>query len=134
MKDSLTYPKICNDSNGCYIVFRLNGIRHRIKSGETIGDSALKLNDYPENMRQGKAAILADKVYQYIIKNNFEFSTKRKSNVKQIELPLLSLFDILMKERLEIVKSPRYRKDLERYCSMLISHTPNLTRPEICIH
>jgi len=119
MKDSLTYPKICNDSNGCYIVFRLNGIRHRIKSGETIGEPALNLNDFPENMRQGKAAILADKVYQYIIKNNFVFSTKRKSNVKQIELPLLALFDILMKERLEMVKSPRYRKDLERYCSIL---------------
>lgn len=131
IKDGLTYPKVCNDSNGCYIVFWLNGKRYRLKSGELIEDATTNLNNYPENMRQGKASILADKVYQFIIKNNFEFSTKKISNVKPDEVPLLTQFDLLIKERLDMVKSPRYKKDLERYRDLL--RTELVSKKEISV-
>jgi nitrite reductase/ring-hydroxylating ferredoxin subunit len=49
IKDGLTYPKVWNDSNGCYIVFRLNGKRFRIRSGELVDDPTTNLNNYPEN-------------------------------------------------------------------------------------
>ncbi|MBL4939823.1 MAG: hypothetical protein JKY16_06055 [Lutibacter sp.] len=70
-------------------------------------------------MSQGKVASLTDKIYEYIIKNNFEFSTKKKSDIKLAEVPILTQFDILVKERLDMVKSPRNKKDLKRYRDIL---------------
>ncbi|HEY9168651.1 MAG TPA: hypothetical protein VIN72_04120 [Lutibacter sp.] len=68
---------MCNDSNGCYIVFWLNGKRYRLKSGALIEDATTNLNNYPKNMRQGKAAILADKVISILSKTTLSFPQRK---------------------------------------------------------
>ena len=110
---SVTYPKICNTNDGKYFIdFILNDRRYRLYNGNKI---KLKLNpnSFPVKHRRRQAEVLAKKVYDHVVSNNFSFEEDSCSNE-------LALFDRLIESKLSenpqtIIKRPSgsFQRSLE---------------------
>ena len=112
-RNSLSYPKVCNDNLGNYYVdFRLHRKRFRLFNGNKIG-SSLSPNSYPAKMRKVITIDLAEQVYKYLINNNYSFDK---------QLNMLELYDMLINKKLSEPLSNSYRKSLVSIASCLRSH------------
>ena len=77
---SITYPKVCQSIHGKYYIdFVLNNKRYRLKNGNKI---KLKLNpnSFPVKHRRRQAELLAKKVYDHVVFNNYSFDKDCRSN------------------------------------------------------
>ena len=77
---SVTYPKICIANDGKYFIdFNLNDKRYRLYNGNKI---KLKLNpnSFPVKHRRRQAELLAKKVYDHVVSNNYSFDKDNRSN------------------------------------------------------
>lgn len=100
---TLSYPKVCKDSNGKYYIdFSLNNKRYRLFGGQLI-KSSLSINSYPKHLRRKQASVLAEQVYKYLVANDYSFSKK----LNQIET-----YDLLISNKLKEPLSESYRKAL----------------------
>ena len=102
---SITYPKVCQSIHGKYYIdFVLNNKRYRLKNGNKI---KLKLNpnSFPVKHRRRQAEVLAKRVYDHVVSNNFSFKEDSRSNE-------LALFDRLIQSKLSENLSDHYRKTL----------------------
>ena len=102
---SITYPKVCQSIHGKYYIdFTLNNRRYRLKNGNKI---KLKLNpnSFPVKHRRRQAELLAKKVYDHVVSNNYSFDEDSRSNE-------LALFDRLIESKLSENLSDHYRKTL----------------------
>jgi len=109
---SVTYPKICIANDGKYFIdFNLNDKRYRLYNGNKI---KLKLNpnSFPVKHRRRQAELLAKKVYDHIISNNYSFDEDCRSNE-------LALFDRLIESKLSENLSGHYRKTLRELSEKL---------------
>ena len=109
---SVTYPKICITNDGKYFIdFILNDKRYRLFNGNKI---KLKLNpnSFPDKQRKRQAELLAKKVYEHVISNNYSFDKDNRSNE-------LSLFDRLIESKLSENLSDHYRKTLRELSEKL---------------
>ena len=94
-----------------YIDFTLNNRRYRLKNGNKI---KLKLNpnSFPVKYRKRQAELLAKKVYDHVISNNYSFEEDSRSNE-------LALFDRLIESKLSENLSDHYRKTLRELSEKL---------------
>jgi IS1 family transposase len=102
---SITYPKVYQLIHGKYYIdFVLNNKRYRLKNGNKI---KLKLNpnSFPVKHRRWQAELLAKKVYDHVMSNNYSFGKDNRSNE-------LALFDRLIESKLSENLSDHYRKTL----------------------
>jgi hypothetical protein len=102
---SVTYPKICIANDGKYFIdFILNDRRYRLYNGNKI---KLKLNPntFPVKQRKKQAKLLAKKVYDHVVSNNYSFDEDNRSSE-------LTLFDRLIESKLSENLSDHYRKTL----------------------
>jgi hypothetical protein len=102
---SITYPKVCQSIHGKYYIdFVLNNKRYRLKNGNKI---KLKLNpnSFPLKHRRRQAELLAKKVYDHVVSNNYSFDKDSRSNE-------LALFDRLIESKLSENLSDHYKKTL----------------------
>ena len=107
---SLSYPKVCCRYDGLYYIdFNLNSLRHRMFSGNKIG-SSLSPNSYPSRLRKSKTELLAQEVYNYLVRNDYSFDKPMNS---------LERFDQLMSAKLSEPLSKTYRKALNDLASKL---------------
>ncbi len=109
---SITYPKVCQSIHGKYYIdFVLNNKRYRLKNGNKI---KLKLNpnSFPVKHRRRQAEVLAKKVYDHVVSNNFSLEEDRRSNE-------LALFDGLIESKLSENLSDHYRKTLRELSEKL---------------
>ena len=121
-KMSVTYPKICIANDGKYFIdFILNDRRYRLYNGKKI---KLKLNPntFPVKQRKKQARLLAKKVYDHVVSNNYSFDEDNRSNE-------LALFDRLIESKLSENLSDHYRKTLRELSEklreqVLINNTP----------
>ena len=102
---SITYPKVCQSIHGKYYIdFVLNNKRYRLKNGNKI-KIKLNPNSFPDKQRRGQAELLAKKVYDHVVSNNYSFDKDNRSNE-------LSLFDRLIESKLSENLSDHYKKTL----------------------
>ena len=102
-RNSISYPKVCNDKLGNYYVdFKLSQKRIRLFSGNKIG-SSLSPNSYPTKMRRAITTELAREVYEYLINNDYSFEKK---------ISKLELYDSLVAKKLAEPLSSTYKKTL----------------------
>ena len=109
---SITYPKICIANDGKYFIdFILNDRRYRLYNGNKI---KLKLNPntFPVKQRKKQAKLLAKKVYDHVVSNNYSFDEDNRSNE-------LALFDRLIESKLSENISDHYRKTLRELSEKL---------------
>ena len=109
---SVTYPKICITNDGKYFIdFNLNDKRYRLYNGNKI---KLKLNpnSFPVKHRRRQAELLAKKVYDHVVSNNYSFDEDSRSNE-------LALFDRLIESKLSENISDHYRKTLRELSEKL---------------
>tara|TARA_R110002072_G_scaffold204436_1_gene362447 strand:+ start:875 stop:1921 length:1047 start_codon:yes stop_codon:yes gene_type:complete len=107
---SISYPKVCKRYDGLYYIdFKLSNKRYRLFSGSKIG-SSLSPNTYPLKLRRIKTIELANKVYNYLISNNYSFG-KQLDNV--------GLFDGIVSKKLSEPLSKSYHKCLNNIASKL---------------
>ena len=107
---SISYPKVCKRYDGLYYIdFKLSNKRYRLFSGSKIG-SSLSPNTYPLKLRRIKTIELANKVYNYLISNNYSFG-KQLDNV--------GLFDCIVSKKLSEPLSKSYHKCLNNIASKL---------------
>ena len=107
---SLKYPKVSKKSDGRYYVdLTLKNKRYRLFSGGKIG-SSLNPNSYPASLRKSKAKELAKAVYDYLIKNDYSFESKKSS---------IQLFDELVAKKLSEPLSKKYSKELFRLSGLI---------------
>ena len=109
---SITYPKVCQSIHGKYYIdFVLNNKRYRLNYGNKI---KLKLNpnSFPVKHRRRQAEVLAKKVYDHVVSNNFSFEEDSRSNE-------LALFDRLIESKLSENLSDHYRKTLREFSEKL---------------
>ena len=109
---SITYPKVCQSIHGKYYIdFVLNNKRYRLKNGNKI---KLKLNpnSFPIKHRRRPAELLAKKVYDHVVSNNYSFDEDCRSNE-------LALFDKLIESKLSENLSDHYRKTLRELSEKL---------------
>ena len=109
---SITYPKVCQSIHGKYYIdFILNNRRYRLRNGNKI---KLKLNpnSFPVKLRRRQAEILAKKVYDHVVSNNYSFDEDSRSNE-------LALYDRLIKSKLSENLSDHYRKTLRELSEKL---------------
>ena len=107
---SLSYPKVCCRYDGLYYIdFNLNSLRHRMFSGNKIG-SSLSPNSYPSRLRKSKTELLAQEVYNYLVRNDYSFDKPMNS---------LERFAQLMSAKLSEPLSKTYRKALNDLASKL---------------
>ena len=100
-RNSISYPKVCNDKLGNYYVdFRLQQKRFRLFNGNKIG-SSLSPNSYPAKMRRSITTELAKEVYEYLINNDYSFEKK---------VSTLELYDSLVAKKLAEPLSSTYDK------------------------
>jgi hypothetical protein len=87
----VSYPKVKKKSNGdFYIEFILNSKRIRLLNGNKAGVN-LKPNDFPPKDRKLKANLLAKLVYEYLVSNNYQFTSDEPKDE-------LELFDKLVSQ------------------------------------
>ena len=111
-KMSITYPKICFAKDGKYFIdFILNDRRYRLSNGNKI---KLKLypNKFPVKQLRKQAKLLAKKVYDHIVSNNYSFDKDCRSNE-------LVLFDRLIESKLSENISDHYRNTLRELSEKL---------------
>jgi integrase len=114
---SLKYPKVSKKSDGRYYVdLTLNNKRYRLFSGGKIS-SSLNPNSYPAPLRKSKAKELAKEVYDYLIRNDYSFESKKSS---------IQLFDELVAKKLSEPLSKKYKTELRRLSSLI--------RPDVITH
>jgi len=102
----VSYPKVKKKSNGdFYIEFILNSKRIRLLNGNKAGVN-LKPNDFPPKDRKLKANLLAKLVYEYLVSNNYQFTSDEPKDE-------LELFDKLVSQKLNEPISDKYKKALE---------------------
>jgi integrase len=109
---SVTYPKICIANDGKYFIdFNLNDKRYRLYNGNKI---KLKLNpnSFPVKQRRGQAELLAKKVYDHVVSNNYSFDKDSRSCE-------LALFDRLIESKLSENLSDHYRNTLRELSEKL---------------
>lgn len=93
---SVTYPKICIANDGKYFIdFILNDKRYRLYNGKKI-KLKQSLNKFPVKLCKKQAKLLAKKVYDHVISNNYSFEEDSRSNE-------LALFDKLTESKLSFV-------------------------------
>ena len=111
-KYSLSYPRVRKDSSNKYFVdFKLDNTRYRLFNGARIG-SSLSPNSFPIRLRRGKCELLAREVYDYLVRNDYNF-TKRVDS--------LEMFNSLMSSKLSEPLSSRYRNTLSDLAARLRS-------------
>ena len=102
----VSYLKVKKKSNGdFYIEFILNSKRIRLLNGNKAGVN-LKPNDFPPKDRKLKANLLAKLVYEYLVSNNYQFTSDEPKDE-------LELFDKLVSQKLNEPISDKYKKALE---------------------
>jgi len=102
----VSYPKVKKKSNGdFYIEFILNSKRIRLLNGNKAGVN-LKPNDFPPKDRKLKANLLAKLVYEYLVSNNYQFTSDEPKDE-------LELFDKLVSQKFNEPISDKYKKTLE---------------------
>ena len=109
---SITYPKVCQSIHSKYYIdFVLNNKRYRLKKGNKI---KLKLNpnSFPDKQRRRQAELLAKKVYDHVVSNNYSFDKDSRSCE-------LALFDRLIESKLSENLSDHYRKTLKELSEKL---------------
>ena len=112
MEKNLSYPVVYKNANEKYYIhFKLNNRRFRLSNGNKI-KLELNPNAFPRNQRRKKAQLLAESIYNHLIKNNYHFYKKQVS--EDVEL-----YDKLIKQKLSQPFSNKYKETL-KYISKLL--------------
>ena len=124
-RNSISYPKVCNDKLGNYYVdFRLQQKRFRLFNGNKIG-SSLSPNSYPAKMRRSITTELAREVYEYLINNDYSFEKK---------VSTLELYDSLVAKKLAEPLSLNIQENLKQLFSQTKTRVTKKRKHKANIH